>query len=38
MMSIHSGNVGITVGNQQFTVRNLTVRNANTGEWRSRHL
>ncbi|KAH0838819.1 glycoside hydrolase family 55 protein [Lanmaoa asiatica] len=29
IMSFHSGHMGIQVGNQQFTVRNLTVNNAN---------
>jgi hypothetical protein len=28
----HQGRVGIEVGNQQFTVRNLTVNNAVTGK------
>lgn len=33
MMNSYSGKVGIEVGSQQFTVRNLTVNNANVGEW-----
>lgn len=32
MMTFRSGKIGIQVGNQQFTVRNLTVNNANIGE------
>lgn len=32
-MNFNLGNIGILVGNQQFTVRNLTVNNANVGEW-----
>lgn len=32
-MNFHSGKIGIQVGNQQLTVRNLTVNNAVVGEW-----
>lgn len=32
LRSFHSGRIGIEVGNQQFTVRNLTVKNAVTGK------
>jgi hypothetical protein len=32
LLKIRAGKFGIQVGSQQFTVRNLTVNNANTGE------
>lgn len=31
-MNFYLGKIGIEVGNQQFTVRNLTVNNAVTGK------
>ena len=34
IINSHSGKIGIMVGNQQFTIRNLTVNNAETGEWK----
>ena len=34
LMNFHLGKIGIQVGNQQFTVRNLTVNNADVGECR----
>ncbi|KAH0838875.1 glycoside hydrolase family 55 protein [Lanmaoa asiatica] len=33
LLNFHPGKIGIEVGNQQFTVRNLTVNHAVTGEW-----
>jgi hypothetical protein len=33
-MNFYSGRMGIQVGNQQFTVRNITINDANVGEWR----
>ena len=35
IINSHSRNIGMTIENQQFTIRNLTINNAKTDEWKA---